>query len=67
MLNRRVEHAVEQLCAKGCQAVWGVIRALENGERLPETEVLDAVEVAAVVCELKAVMAAYAHKCAVPD
>lgn len=67
MLNRQVERAVEQLCAKGCQAVWGVIRSLEGGESLPETAALDAVEVAAVLRELKAIMAVYADNCAVPD
>jgi hypothetical protein len=67
MLNRQVERAVEQLCAKGCQAVWGFIRSLEGGESLPETAGLDAVEIAAVLHELKAIMAVYSDNCPVPD
>lgn len=67
MLNHQVEHAVELLCHQGCQAVWGVIRALERGETLPQTAGLDPVEVQAVVGELKAIMSVYADNCAVPD
>jgi hypothetical protein len=67
MLNRQVEHAVELLCRQGCQAVWGVIRALERGETLPETAALQAAEVEAVVGELKAIMSVYAGKCGVPE
>jgi hypothetical protein len=67
MLNRQVEHAVEILCHQGCQAVWGVINALERGETLPETAGLEAYEVQAVIGELKAIMAVYAGSCGVPD
>jgi len=67
MLNRQVEHAVELLCHRGCRAVWAVIRALERGETLPETADLDAIEVQAVVGELKAIMSVYADSCRVAD
>lgn len=67
MLNRQVEHAVELLCQQGCRAVWGVIGALERGESLPETSDLDAAELEAVVCELKAIMSVYADNCPAAD
>ena len=67
MLNHRVAHAVELLCHQGCQAVWGVIDALENGETRPETADLNAVEVSAVVSELKAIMSVYGDSCGVSD
>ena len=67
MLNRQVEHAVELLCHRGCRAVWGVIRALERGEALPETAGLDEREIQAVVGELRAIMSVYADSCRVPD
>lgn len=67
MLNRQVEHAVEILCHRGCQAVWGVIGALERGETLPETAGLEAFEVRAVIGELKSIMSVYAGKCRLPD
>lgn len=67
MLNHRVEHAVEVLCHQGCQAVWGVIDALESGATLPETAELSAAEVSAVVGELKAIMAVYSGSCQFGD
>ena len=67
MLNCQVERAVEILCHQGCQAVWGVINALERGETLPETAGLEASEVRAVIGELKSIMSVYAGKCRLPD
>lgn len=64
ILNPRlVELAVENLCHKGCRAVWDDIAALEAGKRLPEVENLSSDEIRAVVCELKAVMAVYEGTC----
>lgn len=65
MDSKRVEHSVEQLCQKGCQAVWKDIEALERGELLPETRGLSSAEVCVVVDELKAIMAVYEGTCSV--
>jgi len=62
--RRRVEQCVENLCQKGCRAVWSDIDALEAGSALPEVDGLDAREVAAVIAELKEVMAVYKGSCA---
>ena len=64
MNRRRIEQSVENLCRKGCRAVWADIDALEAGRRLPETAGLSAVERQAVIDELKAVMAVYEGSCA---
>ena len=59
MNPRRVETCVESLCHKGCKSVWGDIEALERGAELPETRYLTRHERAAVLSELKAIMAVY--------
>lgn len=65
MLNKRlIEQSVENLCRKGCKAVWADIDALEAGRRLPETAGLSAAERQRVIDELKAVMAVYEGSCA---
>jgi hypothetical protein len=63
-VNRRlVDQCVENLCEKGCQAVWSDIRALEAGQALSEVEGLSAAERMAVISELKAVMSVYEGHC----
>lgn len=63
-LNQRlIEQAVENLCKKGCRAVWADIESLEAGRRLPETVGLTRGEREIVVRELKAVMAVYEGTC----
>ena len=63
-MNRRlVDQCVENLCEKGCQAVWSDIRALEAGQALSEVEGLSAAERMAVISELKAVMSVYEGHC----
>lgn len=59
MQSRVVESCVEQLCRKGCKAVWKDIAMLEEGERLPETRQLSSEENRAVLKELKAIMSVY--------
>lgn len=63
MNHRLVEQCVENLCQKGCRAVWSDIDALEAGDFLPETGGLSRTEVRAVIDELKAVMAVYEGAC----
>ncbi len=66
ILNHRlVEQCVENLCRKGCRAVWSDLDALEDGEIVPEAEGLSSAEVNAVVTELREVMAVYEGTCAV--
>ncbi|SCZ67506.1 hypothetical protein [Thiohalomonas denitrificans] len=60
----RIDACVEVLCQKGCRAVWGAIDAMEQGEPLPETAHLEAIEHWAVLDELKNVMAVYGRSCA---
>ena len=59
MKSSLVESCVEQLCRKGCRAVWKDIAVLEEGGRLPETRQLSAEENRAVLAELKAIMSVY--------
>jgi len=61
--HRLVEQCVENLCRKGCRAVWSDLDALEEGEVVPEVEGLSSAEVTAVVTELRAVMAVYEGTC----
>ena len=55
---------MENLCRKGCRAVWSDIDALESGRTLPEVNGLSSHEVRAVISELRAVMAVYEGTCA---
>ena len=64
MDQRRVEKCVENVCRKGCRAVWSDIDALESGRILPEVNGLSSHEVRAVISELRAVMAVYEGTCA---
>ena len=63
-MNRKlVDQCVENLCEKGCQAVWTDIRALEAGEAWSEVAGLSSAERMAVISELKAVMSVYEGHC----
>jgi hypothetical protein len=55
----KVQQCVEALCIRGCDAVRVVIRALEDGLPVTQTNGLDPQERAAVLAELKAIMAVY--------
>ena len=59
MKSPRIASCVEQLCSKGCKAVWQDIALLEEGETLPETRKLSIEENRAVLEELKAIMSVY--------
>lgn len=61
--HRLVDQCVEDLCRKGCRAVWADIDALESGKVPPEMRQLSKTEVNAVIRELKAVMAVYEGSC----
>lgn len=63
MNHRLIEQSVENLCRKGCRAVWADIEALENGRRLPETAGLSTAERQAVIRELRSIMAVYEGRC----
>ena len=67
MDQRSVDNVVELLCQKGCRAVWSDIASIESGDRLIELRDLSTAEVAAVLAELKAVMAVYEGTCGVDD
>lgn len=54
-----VQQCVEVLCQNGCEVVRATIHALEHGLEVPQTEVLAEHERAAVLEELKAIMAVY--------
>lgn len=54
-----VEASVERICDKGCRRVWEDIAALERDESLPEVQGLSSAQRAAVLAELKAIMAVY--------
>lgn len=57
--QHRVQHCVESLCAGGCEAVRATIAALERGHGVAATDHLGESERAAVLTELRAVMAVY--------
>jgi len=61
--NPVVVRCVEALCHKGCRQVWCDIQALERDAALPETQGLSTAERAAVLAELKSVMAVYGDRC----
>lgn len=61
--HRRVDQCVEQVCQKGCRAVWSDIDALEAGRFVPEAKGLSASEIRLVVRELKAIMSVYEGSC----
>ena len=60
MAGNRVEKCVENMCHKGCKALWADIEALQSGVTLPEVESLSVVEREEVLVELKAIMDVYA-------
>lgn len=64
MNHRLVEQCVENLCRKGCRAVWSDIDALQSGRPIPEVKGLSSSEIKAVVTELKSVMSVYEGTCA---
>ncbi|MEJ2346292.1 MAG: hypothetical protein P8076_04260 [Gammaproteobacteria bacterium] len=55
----RVQQCVEALCLNGCEAVRATILALEEDVPVSQTEGLDREQRAAVLRELKAIMAVY--------
>lgn len=59
MNQNKIDFALETLCQRGCVEVSRIIRALEQGESLPELADMDPAERQAVLQELKAVMAVY--------
>ena len=65
MDKKRIESAVEAVCHKGCKRVWVDIETLEKGDVLAEAPTLNAAERAAVLQELKTIMAVYSGNCAV--
>ncbi|MGB0720889.1 MAG: hypothetical protein ACPGU7_00705 [Gammaproteobacteria bacterium] len=62
--GRRVELAIEAICALGCQEVHGVIQRMESGEHVAETAGLSVIERERVLDEIKDVMSVYGNRCA---
>jgi len=61
--TQQIEACIEVLCQKGCLAVRADIRALEQGQVLPETAGLSREATRFVLKELKAIMAVYGDTC----
>lgn len=57
--SSKVQQCVEALCLNGCEAVRATIQALEKDLPVVQTEAMDEQETAAVLAELKAIMAVY--------
>lgn len=55
----RVQQCVEALCQNGCEAVRATIHALERDLPVALTDTMDEDERAAVLAELRAIMAVY--------
>ena len=53
------EQSIETICQGGCDAVRGVITALEQGREVNELSGLDSESQQQVLAELKAVMSIY--------
>jgi hypothetical protein len=60
---RKIDDCVEALCRKGCREVSRIILALERNEPVAETLALSSGERAAVLAELKSIMAVYDARC----
>lgn len=58
-VSGRVDEAVVRICELGCARVREIIRALAQGEDVPEAAHLCAEERAALLAELQAIMAVY--------
>lgn len=65
MNQQKIDQCVEVLCELGCRTVSALIRRMERGESLAETAHLDPDEQAAVLAELKSIMAVYGARCGV--
>ncbi|MEO1767015.1 hypothetical protein [Thiobacter aerophilum] len=59
MDNQRVEQVVTHICELGCTRVREIMGALAAQEAVPETAELGAEERAAVLAELRSIMAVY--------
>jgi len=59
MAESQVDRAVDQICELGCTVVSAYIAALQNGESRPEYQSLDAAQRAALLEELRSIMAVY--------
>ena len=62
-MTQQVETCIEVLCQKGCLSVRADIRALEQGQHLPETAGLSREAIRLVLKELKGIMAVYGDSC----
>lgn len=60
---RRIEIAVEALCARGCREVNIIIERLDHGDPVDGAEMLSQEERKAVLAELRAIMAVYDKPC----
>lgn len=54
-----VEQLLETICARGCRSVRAFIEAMEQGTPIAELESLGPAQRAALLQELKAIMAVY--------
>ncbi len=61
--SQSLESCIELFCRKGCRALLRDIRAMEQGEILPEAEHLDVHARAELLVELRAIMAVYEKPC----
>ena len=62
-MTPQIESCIEALCQKGCLSVRADIRALEQGQDLPETAGLSREAIRLVLKELKGIMAVYGDSC----
>jgi len=63
MDRETINNCLENICNKGCKAVWKDIDALEAGEDLVETRTLTSDEKKKVLAELKDIMFYYRNRC----
>lgn len=58
-ISPQISHCLEVFALKGCAAIWRIIDDLEQGKEVEETASLSEEERAAVLAELKSIMAVY--------
>jgi hypothetical protein len=58
-ISPEVSYCLEVLALKGCTTIWRIIEDLEQGKEVEETASLSEEERAAVLAELKSIMAVY--------
>ena len=61
-LKPNIEHAIDAICALGCDVVTAYIHSLRQGQTRPEYQLLNHAERDRLLHELQSIMAVYEQK-----